>query len=484
MYVLESLEPKKIFRFFEELTRIPRGSGNEKEVSDYLVAFGKERNLEVIQDKAYNVIIKKPGTAGYENSPAVILQGHMDIVCEKNQDTVHDFEKDPIKLVIDGDFIKGSGTTLGADNGVALALAMGMLDSSDLSHPPLEALFTVDEEVGMGGAMALDPANLSAKRLVNLDVGPEGQFYAGCAGGIRHKFSVPIEWVDADAGYEAFELKIRGLKGGHSGGLIHLELGNSNKLLGRALDMINRDCSLLVADVSGGAKDNAIPREADAVIAVKTGDVEKLKAIVKELAATYKKEFRKSDPDVEITLDSASMPNKVFSKKTTDTAIKAYMLLPSGMIAKSLDIEGLTETSTNLGVVGSDGNEILFTNATRSAVVSKKTHIRHQIAMLAELLGAKYEEVSEYPAWEFNPDSRLRDVALATYKELTGEEPKLTATHGGLECGVFCEKMPGVDVVALGPTAFGAHTPEERLSISSFARTWEFVKKLLENLKD
>ena len=484
MYVLENLEPKKIFNFFEELTRIPRGSGNEKEVSDYLVNFGKERNLEVIQDKAYNVIIKKPGTAGYENSPAVILQGHMDVVCEKNQDTVHDFEKDPVKLVIDGDFIKGTGTTLGADNGVALALAMGILDSSDLSHPPIEALFTVDEEVGMGGAMALDPAHFKAKRIINLDVGPEGSFCVGCAGGIRHKFGVPVEWVETPAGLEAYNLKIRGLKGGHSGGLIHLELGNSNKLLGRALDMIAGNCSLIIAHVSGGSKDNAIPREADALIAVKSGEVDKLNEIVKELDSTFKKELRASDPDVVLSLEKAAMPAKVFSDKTTDTLIKAYMLLPCGLIHKSMEIEGLTETSTNLGVVVTNENEVMLTNATRSSVVTRRTQIRRQIAMLAEVLGVNYAETNEYPAWEYNPTSHLRDVAAATYEELTGKKAEIKATHGGLECGVFCEKMPGVDVIATGPTAFGAHTPEEKLSISSLARTWEFVKKLLENLKD
>jgi len=484
MNVLENLEPKKIFGFFEELTRIPRGSGNEKEVSDYLVKFGKDRNLEVIQDSAYNVIIKKPGTKGYENSPAVILQGHMDIVCEKNQDTVHDFEKDPIKLVIDGDFIKGSGTTLGADNGVALAWAMGILDSSDLSHPPIEALFTTDEEVGMGGAMALDPKNLSAKRLLNLDVGPEGSFCAGCAGGIRHRVAIKIELAEAQAGYKAYELKIRGLKGGHSGGLIHMELGNSNKLLGRVLDMINRDCSLAIASVSGGAKDNAIPREADALIAVKADEADKIKAIVAEFDAVFKKEFRVSDPDVSVTLEEIAMPEKVFTKKVTDAVIKAYMLLPNGVVAKSMDIEGLTETSTNLGVVITTDSEVVLTNATRSSVPSRRTCIRHQIAMLAELLGADYSEMNEYPAWEFNPNSHLRDIAVKTYEELTGEKAIVKATHGGLECGVFCDKMPGLDVIAFGPNAFGAHTPEEKLSISSFARVWEFIVKLLENLKD
>ncbi|MCL2565289.1 MAG: aminoacyl-histidine dipeptidase [Defluviitaleaceae bacterium] len=484
MYILENLEPKKVFMFFEEISRIPRGSGNEKEASDYLVKFAKDRNLEVIQDNVYNVIIKKPGTKGYENSPPVILQGHIDIVCEKNQDTVHDFEKDPIKLIIDGDFIKADGTTLGADNGNAIAIAMGILDSDDIPHPPIEALFTTEEETGLGGAKVLDASLLSAKRLINLDVGPEGQFYAGCAGGMRTKISISIEFEKPKEGYKAFDLKIRDLKGGHSGALIHMELGNSNKLLGRALDFISSKLSLSLSYVSGGAKENAIPREADAVISVKENEIEHLKNLVKEFDAILKSEFRTSDPDVNLILNDTKMPEKVFSQKTTEAVLKAYLLIPSGMIARSLDIEGLTETSTNMGVVITDDDEVVFSNATRSSVSTRKKLIARQMEALASLLGASIEIGSEYPAWEFNADSYIRDIAVKTYEDMFGKKAVITATHGGLECGIFAEKMPGVDIIALGPTAYGAHTPQERLSISSFARTWEFVKKLLENLKD
>jgi len=484
MYILENLEPKKVFMFFEEISRIPRGSGNEKQASDYLVKFAKDRNLEVIQDAAYNVIIKKPGTKGYENSPPVILQGHIDIVCEKNQDTVHDFEKDPIKLIVDGDFIKAEGTTLGADNGNAIAIAMGILDSNDISHPPIEALFTTEEETGLTGAKVLDVSFLNAKRLINLDVGPEGKFYAGCAGGMRTKIGIPIELEKAKAGYKAFNLKIRDLKGGHSGALIHMELGNSNKLLGRALDFISAELDMGISYVSGGAKENAIPREADALICVNEKDADKLKKLVQELDAVLKSEFRVSDPNVALILNDAQMPKKVFSKKTAKAVLSAYLLIPSGMIARSLDIEGLTETSTNMGVVTTTDNEVVFSNATRSSVKTRKKLVARQMEALAALLGASVEIGSEYPAWEFNANSHIREVAVKTYEDMFKLQPTVTATHGGLECGIFAEKMPGVDIVALGPTAYGAHTPEERLSISSFARTWEFVKKLLENLKD
>jgi len=484
MYILENLEPKKVFRFFEEISRIPRGSGNEKEASDYLVKFAKDRGFEVIQDKAYNVIIKKPGTKGYENSPTVILQGHIDIVCEKNQDTVHDFEKDPIKLIIDGGFIKADGTTLGADNANAIAIAMGILDSDDIPHPPIEALFTSEEEIGLNGAKVVDASKLSGTRLINLDVGPEGHFFAGCAGGMYTTIIVPAEFEAPEAGSQAFELKIRNLKGGHSGALIHAELGNSNKLLGRALEQIAAETGIQIASVSGGSKVNAIPREADALICIQENKAEQVKKLVKDLAAVYKNELRISDPDVTLILDDAKMPEKVYSSKTAESVLNAYLLIPSGMIAKSLDIEGLTETSTNMGVVVSTGSEIQFKNSTRSSVKTRKNYVGRQMKALASLLGAAIEFGGEYPAWEFNANSHLRDIVIKTYEDMFGEKAIITATHGGLECGIFAEKMPGLDIVAFGPTAYGAHTPEERLSISSMERTWELVKKILENLKD
>ncbi|MDR2899588.1 MAG: aminoacyl-histidine dipeptidase [Clostridiales bacterium] len=482
MYVLGSLEPKNVFMFFEEISRIPRGSGNEKAVSDYLVKFAKDRGFEVIQDKALNVIIKKPGTKGYENSPTVIIQGHMDMVCEKNQSITHDFEKDPIDLVVDGDWVRANGTTLGADNGIAVAYAMAVLDDKNMSHPPIEVLITTDEEVGMGGANALDPSCLTGKRLINLDVSPEGSFFAGCAGGMRQVLTVDITWEDAPEDYKAYKLSVRGLKGGHSGGDIHKELGNSNKLLGRALNRLNSDICLKIASVSGGSKENAIPREADAVILVK--DVDKAKAIVNELNGIYKNEYRVSDKGVTLSLEDTKKTDKVFSKDTAEKVIKAYMLIPCGLIAKSLDIKGLTETSSNLGVVITDGDVVKFCNATRSSVKSRKYFIKEQFMKIAEAIGIKYKMGNEYPAWEYNPDSYLRKVAVETYEKMFNEKAIVTATHGGLECGLFTETMPGADFVAFGPTAEGAHTPEERLSIESTARTWELIKKLLENLKD
>ncbi|WP_250227254.1 aminoacyl-histidine dipeptidase [Anaeropeptidivorans aminofermentans] len=483
MYILDNLEPKNVFRFFEELSRIPRGSGDEKAASDYIVNFAKERGLEVYQDKALNVIIKKPATAGYENSPGVIIQGHIDMVNEKNQDVDHDFSKDPIKLVVDGDFIKAFGTTLGADNGVAVALAMAILDSSELKHPAIEVMLTTDEEVGMGGAREIDCSNIKGKRFINLDCGPEGYFFAGCAGGLMQVIRIKAERTNIPQGFETFALKVRGLKGGHSGACIHKELANSNKLLGRLLDQINSRFDTFLSRVSGGLKDNAIPREADALINIKESDTEKVIELVSKIENELKQEYRNTEPDLRITLEKTAVASEAFTKDCTGKVIKALMLIPYGVVAKSLDIEGLTETSTNLGVVETTDEEIKFNSATRSSVGTRKAYMKDQFKALAELLGAELDYINEYPAWEFNPESQLRDICVSTYEEMFGKKPSVTATHGGLECGILSEKLPGVDIVAFGPDAEGAHTPDEKLSIASMERTWRFLIKLLENLK-
>lgn len=483
MYILENIEPKKVFRFFEEISRIPRGSGNEKEISDYLVQFAKDRNLEVYQDTALNVIIKKPATKGYENAPAVIMQGHIDMVCEKNQDSTHDFEKDPIKLIVEGDLIRADKTTLGADNGVAVALCLAVLDSSDLAHPALEIMLTSDEEVGMGGAIQIDGSLFKGKRFINLDCGPEGYFFAGCSGGLRQIIRLKTEEMTVPEGYKDYAVRIRGLKGGHSGSCIHKELGNSNKLLGRALHGLNKKFDFTVSHISGGSKDNAIPREADAVINLKECDAEKAKEFVKEFENVLKAEFRKSDPNVKLIFEPSEKSQRTFTKDCTDKIIKALMIIPYGLINKSLDIEGLTETSTNLGVVTTNEGYIDFNSATRSSVGSRKQYLEQQFAIIAELIGAEHIMANQYPAWEFNPVSPLRDLCMDTYRELFGKEPVLTATHGGLECGILSQKLDGVDIVAFGPDASGAHTPEENLSISSMGRTWQFLVKVLEKLK-
>ena len=484
MYILENLQPKKVFKFFEEISRIPRGSGNELEVAKYIENFAKERGLWVIRDDFHNVIIKKDATAGYENSPVVMLQGHIDMVCEKNAGTVHDFEKDPIKLVIDGEFLRADGTTLGADNAVAVAYAMAILDSNNLNHPALEVLLTADEEQGMSGAINVDGSLFKATRMINLDSSPEGHFYAGCSGGMRQLITLNLTREAVPVDYSAYAIKVRGLNGGHSGNAIHLELANSNKIIGRAFQTISKITDMRILEIFGGLKENAIPREADSIIFMPKSDQKDVENDIKTLENVLKKEFRLSDNGVFVIFEEINCDkNLAFDKASTKKIMQALNIIPSGLLHKSLEIQGLTETSTNLGVVETDGDKVILTSASRSSVASRKEYMKQVFASIAEALDAEILVRNEYPAWEFNPNSELRDIAMATYKEMFGKEPKLTATHGGLECGLLLEKIPSIDIVAFAPTMIGIHTPEEKLDIASTERVYNLLVKVLEKLR-
>lgn len=481
--VLKDLEPKKVFQYFEELTRIPRGSGNEKEVSDYLVKFAKERKLEVIQEECLNVIIKKPGTKGYENAPTVILQGHMDIVCEKLSTVEHDFEKDPIPLVVDGDYVKTKGTTLGADNGIAVAMSMALLDSEDISHPPLEVFITVDEETGMVGALNVNPENLSGKILINLDSEEEGTFLTSCAGGIDSIIDLPIKWIEALDNYNGYKIKISGLFGGHSGAEIDKGRANANKLMGRLLNTLGKNVNFYLSSLRGGAKVNAIPRDAEAIVLVKSEDISKFENIIKENRIIFRNEFKTADPNIEVEFESIEKPKKVFSKETTDKAIKLLMLIPNGVNSMSADIEGLVESSSNLGVVTTDDENVVFYTSIRSSVKSIRYVIEDRIQIIADILDVTNKFEAEYPEWEYNPNSKIREICEEAYEKLYGKKPKVTAIHAGLECGVFKERLGDLDMISLGPDMKDVHTPEEALSISSTKRTYELLIEILKNIK-
>lgn len=482
--ILENLEPKAVFRFFEDLTQIPRCSGNEKAVSDYLVNFAKDRNLEVIQDEALNVIIKKPGTRGYENAPTVILQGHMDMVCEKNKDIDHDFSKEPLKLRVEDDFVMATGTTLGADNGIAVAYALAILDSDEISHPPLEVLITTEEETGMGGANRLDPNNLKGKILINIDSEEEGTLLVSCAGGIRNIISIPIEWNSSPDGYTAYNLRVRGLKGGHSGMEINKERGNSNIILGRILKGISANNDMYIAEISGGAKMNAIPRESDAVILIKDSDKSKIAEEIKEWNRVIGNELKASDPGVKVELETSNSTYvRVFSKETMKKVIAALVLIPNGVQTMSMEIEGLVQSSTNLGVLTTNKDEVLLECAVRSSVKTLKLDIVRKMETLAELLGASSSTSGDYPAWEYRKDSYIREVFVNSYKKLYGKEPIITAIHAGLECGLFAEKFDDLDMISLGPNMYEVHTPNERLSISSTNRVWNYLLDVLKSIK-
>ena len=483
--VLKGLEPAKVFEYFEEISKIPRGSGNEKEISDYLVQFAKQHNLEYVQDKILNVIIKKRATVGYENAPVVIIQGHMDMVNEKNKNIQHDFEKDPIQLRVVEDWIYGTDTTLGADNGIAVAMGLALLASKDIPHPALEVLLTADEESTMGGALGLDASCMKGKLLINIDSEEEGKLLVSSAGGRKTKLALPILWEAAEENFKAAKLSIGGLKGGHSGIDIDKGRGNANKLMGRLLNALSDEFNFRIASINGGLKSNAITREAEAFLSVKHCCVEGLAARLAEWENLFKNELRAADPDVYIKLEMyADSLDKVFSQDTMEKAIAALVILPSGVQSMSMHIQGLVESSTNLGVVQTTGHELWFVNEIRSSVRSLKDSIYNQVKAVGDRLGCKTTVESDYPEWEYNPDSKLRQLFEKVYKEKYGVEAQIVAIHAGLECGVLSEKIKGLDCISIGPNLHDVHTPKEHLSIASTKNVWEYLLEVLKEMKE
>jgi dipeptidase D len=483
MAVLAHLEPKSVFHFFENISRIPRGSGNEKAISDYVVAFAKERNLQVYQDEFNNVIIKKNGTLGYENLPTVIIQGHLDMVCEKNMDKIHDFVNDPIDLKIEEDFILANGTTLGADNGIAVAYALALLDSDTISHPPLEVLFTTDEEIGMKGALELDTNQLTGQYFINLDSEEEGELLVSCAGGLKAYIHLPIEF-DSSIHTKAFQIMIKGLKGGHSGMEIDKNRANSNKLMGRLLYTLDNQIDFELFDIGGGLKDNAIPREAFASVLLPEEEMGTFIDTLNHIETIFKSEYKTSDPDIQIIIEPMDSVDKIFSSDMKSQIIFLLLNLPNGIQTMSADIEGLVESSLNLGVVQREEEYVNFIIAVRSSVKSLKYHIRDQIKVFADCLNADFIETAEYPEWAYQRQSKLRDLFVKTHEDMYGKRPLIKALHAGLECGVFAEKIPGLDLISLGPDMFDVHTPDEKVSIGSTKRTWEYLIKVMENFKN
>lgn len=483
--LLNELKPKKVFYYFEELSQIPRCSGNEKKASDYLVDFAKERNLEVIQDEALNVIIKKPGTTGYEKSPTVILQGHIDMVCEKNKGTDHDFTCDPIQLRIEDDMLYATGTTLGADNGIAVAYCLALLDSEDIPHPPLEILITTEEETGMEGAANLDPKNIEGKILINIDAEEEGVFFVSCAGGLRNRVYIPIKRKEVSQDLLTYMISVRGLKGGHSGMDINKERGNANKIMGRILNSLNQEYNIELIEVNGGSKMNAIPRESDATILVETHHREDIENSIKKWDRILKNELKTPDPNISVELEySEKLVQKGFTDETKNNVISALVLIPNGVQTMSKDIEGLVQSSTNIGVLKTTEVNVLLESAVRSSVGTLKYDIAETINTMCNTLGFRLENGAEYPAWEYNPDSYIRKKFENVYTKITKKEPKITAIHAGLECGLFGEKFGNhVDMIALGPNMSDVHTPDEHLNIPSTERTWELLCAVLKDIK-
>jgi dipeptidase D len=479
--MLEQLKPKEAFHYFEELTKIPRGSGNEKQVSDFLVDFAKQRKLEAFQDQALNVIIRKPGTAGYEHSPAVIIQGHMDMVCEKVKGSKHDFSKDPLALKIEGDFLRADGTTLGGDDGIAVACGLAILDSKDIPHPPLEMLVTTSEETGMDGAHALKADHLTGKTMLNIDSEEEGVFFVSCAGGVSVVCEFATRWEQA-AG-STLHIEVSGLKGGHSGIEIIQQRANGIKLLGQILDAARAAGAFAIVSLSGGAKSNAIPREAQATITAEAPVLTKIKAIVDRLSKDLKKEFAKADPDISVVMIAGDKAARQLDRASTDKLIDLLVVAPNGVQSMSRDLEGLVESSLNLGVLEQSGESIKLIVMIRSCVDSIRENLARRVEILAGLAGAKSARTGAYPAWQYQADSRIRELCASVYQDVFGSAPKIKAIHAGLECSLLKEKLPGTDMISFGPNLYNVHTPQEHLSIKSVANTWKFLTSVLAKLK-
>ncbi|MEG0177385.1 MAG: beta-Ala-His dipeptidase [Anaerorhabdus sp.] len=476
MTILDS--SKGYQKYFEEITKIPHGSDEEKKISDFLVKVANDNNLKVIQDKVNNVIIYKDASKGYENHEPVALQAHIDMVNEKNSDSNHDFSKDPLDIYIEDGFLKARGTTLGADDGAGVAYILSVLTDSNLKHPPLIGIFTVNEEATMLGAFEIDTDLIKAKRLINIDGEEEDSSMTGSAGGMDIFISEPITRdTNKTNGYK---LVIRGLQGGHSGAEIHKERGNSNKILARLLHALSKEGTIQLATFNGGLKINAIPREAEATFTY--SNVDKCQELVNKITEEIKKELEFTDAGLTITLENIELENTIDSKTSNDIITFLY-LVPSGLRHKSDHLQGLTTASENLGIVDLTDTTFEFGLSVRGALDSYVQDLADEIITLGQCFGYKPKTDNWYPAWDYMEHSPMRDTMAKIYKEVhNGKELQLYAVHGGLECGIFKGKCPDLDIVAIGPNIYDVHTPDEKLDLASFDRTYTFLCKYLENL--
>jgi dipeptidase D len=479
MSVLENLEPKMVFRFFEELCAIPHGSRNTRGVSDYCVRFAADRNLRSHQDRANNVILFKNASPGYESAAPVILQGHLDMVCETDAGCGKNLAADGLDLGIDGDLVYAKGTSLGGDDGIAVAIALAILDDNSIPHPPLEVVFTTDEEIGMLGAEALDPSLLKGRRMLNLDSEAEGIFTVGCAGGSLDTCSLPLR--RAPFAGDALTVTVGGLIGGHSGAEIGKGRGNSNLLMGRVLDAFRRRAELRLVCADGGGKDNAIPRETTARIV--TGDAAAIRAAAAELDAALKHEYQTSDPGVFVRAEPCAAGAVPLDQASTARAVCLLCCAPNGVQDMSADIPGLVQTSLNLGILRTEETRMTAAFCVRSSVATRKRMLTDRLTCLTEQLGGSVTVSGDYPGWEYQKDSALRALMTEVFREQYGHDPKVETIHAGVECGWFSKKLPGLDCVSYGPDLTEIHTPRERMSVSSVQRVWKFTLEVLKRCR-
>ena len=443
MAVLENCEPKRVFHYFEEICKIPHGSGNTRQISDYLVQFAKNHDLKYIQDEMNNVVIYKPGTAGYENAPTVIVQGHMDMVCEKRPDVDHDFTKDGLNLSVEGDYVSANGTTLGGDDGIAVAYGLALLESDTIAHPPLEVFITVDEEIGLLGAVGFDCSVLKGRRFINLDSEAEGSLWISCAGGLSGISHIPVTRLEAKG--EKLTVKISGLMGGHSGAEIDKNRANANSLLGKFLHGLDAKAGYELISVQGGQKDNAITRESIAELLTVKENVEAVKEYAASMQTAWREEYTGTDEGITVTVtEEGEQDAKVLHPTSKEKVVFFLVNVPYGVQKMSGTIKGLVETSTNIGILKTSENEVLGSSSIRSSVETARDALSDKIEYLTEFLGGEYERQGVYPAWEYRKDSPLRDKMVEVYEEMYGQKPNVVAIHAGLECGLFYKKMEGL----------------------------------------
>ena len=473
---LAGLEPAAVFSYFEEICAIPHGSGNTRAISDYLVNFAKQNGLRYVQDALNNVILWQEGTCGYEDHPPVILQGHMDMVCEKDADCPIDMDTQGLDVTHDGQFVFAKGTTLGGDDGIALAYALAVLADKTIAHPPLEVVFTVDEETGMEGATGVDLSELKGRTLINIDSEEEGIFTVSCAGGARGTITLPVA---RRAVYgPCVRLTVDGLQGGHSGVEIHKNRANANKVMGEFLSRIQKLMPLCLTKLSGGSKDNAIPRSCSVTLVAMGSHIERINQVAEELQKEIREQY--DEPEAVIFGDDVdAFGGNALSTADSAKVIALLCSAPNGVQAWSQDIEGLVQTSLNLGIAKLDKDALTMTFAVRSSVNQEKRDLLNKLEELAQFYEGGYSEMGDYPAWEYVRDSRLRDTMVRVYTEMFGKEPQVVAIHAGLECGILSDKLPGLECVSIGPDMHDIHTSRERLDIASTQRTWKFLLEVL-----
>ncbi|RPA63052.1 aminoacyl-histidine dipeptidase [Shewanella frigidimarina] len=482
MTALTQLYPQPLWQWFEQICAIPHPSKHEHALSQHIQQWAKAQGLAVVEDKVGNLIIRKPATAGMENCKIVVLQAHIDMVPQKNADKVHNFETDPIEAYVDGDWVKARGTTLGSDNGIGMSSALAVLGSKDIKHGPLEVLLTIDEEAGMTGAFGLEAGYLDAEILINTDSEQEGEIYMGCAGGVDAQISVPMSWQAPEQSNASFSLTMSGLKGGHSGVNIHLGRGNANKLLARFLFKYSDELALELVSFSGGSLRNAIPREANVQLMLPAENVEALKQAIESFQALVREELAVADPAMLLTLAAIDAPTKVMDEEAQNTLIDLLHASPNGVIRMSDEVEGVTETSLNIGVISTEDESVEILCLIRSLIDSGREEVTGMLTALSNLSGASIDLSGAYPGWKPDTSSPVMAIVRDTYNDIYKKDPSVMVIHAGLECGLFKEPYPHMDMVSIGPTIRYPHSPDEMVNITTVGQYWELLLAVLERI--